>query len=71
MADRPDTPADSPLTLEDVMGSAEYRDLMTATVRQGDVAPDFELERHGEPGTVRLSALWRERPVALVFGSYT
>ena len=53
------------------MESAEYRDLMTATVRQGDVAPDFELERHGEPGTVRLSALWGERPVALVFGSYT
>lgn len=38
----------------------------------GDLAPDFELPMLGMPGaTVRLSALRGERPVALVFGSFT
>jgi hypothetical protein len=39
-------------------------------LRVGDQAPDLEvlgLER----GTLRLSELWRERPVVLVFGSCT
>ena len=31
----------SPLTLEDVMASADYRDLMTAKVAEGDLAPGF------------------------------
>lgn len=38
----------------------------------GDVAPDFELPMLGMPDTtVRLSTLRGERPVALVFGSFT
>lgn len=39
-------------------------------LRAGDAAPDLELPLLGE-GTVRLSELWRERPVFLVFGSCT
>jgi len=61
----------SPLTLDDVMASAEYRNLMTPTVTEGDVAPDFELPRLDGEGTVQLSALVANGPVALVFGSYT
>lgn len=64
-------PKDSPLTLQDVMASPEYRDLMTAKVAAGDLAPDFELPQVDGEGNVRLSALLSERPVALVFGSYT
>ncbi len=38
----------------------------------GDAAPDFELPYLGETAKkVRLSDVLRERPVALVFGSYT
>jgi hypothetical protein len=62
---------DSPLTLQDVMASAEYRDLMTAKVSVGDRAPDFELARLDGAGTVQLGALLAERPAALIFGSYT
>ena len=65
------TPDDSPLTLQDVMASADYRDLMTAKVAEGELAPDFELPALGGGGTVRLADLRAERPVALVFGSYT
>jgi hypothetical protein len=61
----------SPLTLQDVMTSDDYRDLMTAKVAEGDVAPDFDLTRVDSPGTLRLSSLLAERPVALIFGSYT
>jgi hypothetical protein len=65
------TPDDSPLTLQDVMASADYRDLMTAKVAEGELAPDFELPSLDGTGTVRLADLRAERPVALVFGSYT
>jgi hypothetical protein len=64
-------PRDSPLTLEDVMSSPDYRDLMTPAVDEGDLAPDFELSRVDGDGTVWLSELCAEKPVALVFGSYT
>lgn len=37
----------------------------------GDEAPDFALERYDQPTTVRLSQFRGERPVVLVFGSYT
>jgi hypothetical protein len=38
----------------------------------GDPAPDFELPYLGDKaGTVRLSDFRGERPVALIFGSYT
>jgi hypothetical protein len=39
-------------------------------LRVGRPAPDLELPRL-DTGTVRLSELWRERPVVLVFGSCT
>jgi len=74
----PETPADSPLRLEDVMSSPRYRDLMTAKLEPGDPAFDFELPlldggATGAPtdGTVRLSSFAAAQPVALVFGSYT
>lgn len=40
-------------------------------LREGDPAPDFELERHDKSGRVQLSAHFGDRPVVLVFGSYT
>ncbi len=73
----PPTPADSPLTLDDVMASPRHRALMTAAVSVGEQAPDFELPlldpaTHAPSGaTIRLSSFAGERPVALVFGSYT
>ena len=77
MTTLPETPADSPLALEDVMSSPVYLALRTPDLAVGDPALDFELplldgetqERTGE--TVRLSSLAGGRPVALVFGSYT
>ncbi len=64
-------PKDSPLTLQDVLASREYRDLSTPKVAEGDPAPDFELPLLGREDTVRLRSLLEEQPVALVFGSYT
>ncbi len=61
----------SPLTLDDVMSSPDYRDLMTAAVSEGDLAPDFELPRIDGSGRLRLSSLVEAGPVVLVFGSYT
>ena len=40
------------------------------TLRVGQPAPDLELPLLDQ-GSVRLSELWRERPVVLVFGSCT
>ena len=37
----------------------------------GDVAPDFALPTVDHTRTVKLSEEYRERPVVLVFGSYT
>jgi hypothetical protein len=68
---RGNAPKDSPLTLQDVIASADYRDLMTAKVAEGDAAPDFELQRIEDHGVVHLAALTADRPVALIFGSYT
>jgi peroxiredoxin len=53
------------------MARADYRDLMTAKVDVGDAAPDFGLPQLEHGGELRLSSLLAERPVALVFGSYT
>ena len=64
-------PADSPLTMQDVLASEDYRNLMTAKVAVGDEAPDFELPRLDGGGSLRLSSLHREQPVVLIFGSYT
>ena len=71
------TPDDSPLTLEQAMSSPLYRALMTPALAPGDEAVDFDLPlldpETGAPGDsrVRLSSFAGQRPVALVFGSYT
>ena len=61
----------SPLTLQDVMARADYRDLRTPKMAAGDLAPDFELPGVDGKSTVHLGSLLDEGPVALVFGSYT
>jgi hypothetical protein len=68
---RSNAPADSPLTMQDVIASEEYRNLMTAKVGVGDPAPDFTLAQIDGEGELRLSSLVEAQPVALVFGSYT
>jgi hypothetical protein len=40
-------------------------------VNLGDMAPDFSLESPDHKTTFRLSSLRGEKPVVLVFGSYT
>jgi hypothetical protein len=67
----PETPADSPLTLGDVMSSPFYGELMTPALAPGDPAFPFELPLLEGEGRVRLADLAGERPVALIFGSYT
>ena len=37
----------------------------------GDVAPDFELQYKKSKETVQLSSFRGEKPVVLIFGSYT
>ena len=37
----------------------------------GDAAPDFALPTTDHSRTIKLSEEWRDRPVALIFGSYT
>jgi len=37
----------------------------------GDPAPDFSLLKVDKSGSIRLSELNKQRPVVLVFGSYT
>jgi hypothetical protein len=67
----PETPADSPLTLEDVMSSPAYRRLMTPELPPGDPAFPFDLPVLDADSRVRLADFAGERPVALIFGSYT
>ena len=69
--DEPDTPPDSPLRMRDVMESPRYLDLWKAKLAPGDQAFDFELPLLDSGETVRLSTFAGERPVVLIFGSYT
>jgi hypothetical protein len=39
--------------------------------KEGDMAPDFELRDTGGNNPVRLSDFRGNKPVALIFGSYT
>jgi hypothetical protein len=74
-----ETPADSPLTMEEALAAPLYRDLRTPRLGVGDEAFDFELRRYdfadgtrrGTGERVRLADFVGVRPVALVFGSYT
>jgi hypothetical protein len=67
----PETPADSPLTLGDVMSSPFYGKLMAPELALGDPAFPFDLPLLDGSGRIRLADFAGERPVALVFGSYT
>jgi len=73
------TPEDSPKTPVDLANDPEMRDLSTPNLEEGGVAFDFELPVYdfsdgderltGE--TFNLSEVADDRPVALIFGSYT
>jgi hypothetical protein len=75
----PETPPDSPLTMQDVVSSPKYRDLSTAKLRVGDPAFPFTLPRlearksppSATTDTVTLESFKGVQPVALIFGSYT
>ncbi len=49
----------------------EYDIRTEGALRVGDLAPDLELAKVEGEGTVKLSDLYREKPVVLAFGSYT
>jgi hypothetical protein len=53
------------------MSSPSYRALMTPAVAVGDAAAPFDLPRLDGGGRVSLADFAGDRPVALVFGSYT
>jgi hypothetical protein len=73
------TPEDSPKGLPDVYADPLLMDLRTPKLALGDPAFDFELPvydfstgtKQSTGETMRLSRVGRERPVALIFGSYT
>lgn len=73
------TAEDSPMTPADMIADPRHRDLATAELSVGDPAFDFELPvfdfsegtERATGETFHLRAVARERPVALVFGSYT
>jgi hypothetical protein len=41
------------------------------TLNAGETAPDFNLEAYDKSGMVQLSSFRGQKPVVLVFGSYT
>ena len=73
------TPADSPKTPMDVMADPQHQALATADVVQGGPAydfsaPVFDFSSGQKVATGRYFNLLptaREKPVALIFGSYT
>ena len=48
----------------------EYDIRTEGTLRVGDLAPDLELAS-ADGGTQRLSDLFKQKPLVLIFGSYT
>lgn len=73
------TPEDSPKTPVDLLRDPQARDLSTPKLSEGDEAfgfslPVFDFTDGVERATGEsfdLPAIARERPVALIFGSYT
>ena len=73
------TPEDSPKTPMDVMSDPVHRDLSTAALAVGDDAYDFvsvvyDYSDGSEKVTgemFHLAEITRQKPVALIFGSYT
>jgi hypothetical protein len=49
----------------------EYDIRSEGSLSVGDLAPDLELASADGSGTRRISDLYREKPLVLVFGSYT
>ena len=73
------TPEDSPKTPMDVMAEPLHKDLATPDIAEGDDAYDFSSSIYDySDGTERntgemfnLAEAAKEKPVALIFGSYT
>jgi hypothetical protein len=73
------TPEDSPITPPELMADPAVQDLSTAKLAVGDPAFDFDLPIYDFSSGVRvetgrafsLARVAAERPVALIFGSYT
>jgi hypothetical protein len=57
--------------LRQTIVSSLLRHRVSERLAAGDAAPDVSLTRLEPRGTVALRELVRERPVLLVFGSYT
>ena len=47
------------------------RQMREGSLRTGDAAPDFSLDTHDRKQRFSLSSFRGEKPVVLVFGSYT
>lgn len=51
--------------------SVHFTQFVNPRLSVGKLAPDFTLERNDDTGSVTLSEFRGERPVVLIFGSYT
>jgi hypothetical protein len=60
-----------PLVFRVLPGRPLYLWAREGRLAEGDSAPDFALPAHDGSGTVTLSSFRGQRPVVLVFGSYT
>jgi len=52
-------------------GDSADEDAFWASPRAGQRAPEFVLPRLGDGAAIRLSDLWRSRPLVMEFGSFT
>jgi hypothetical protein len=48
-----------------------WSDARKGTLSPGSTAPDFIVKNLEDKSPVRLATLWAQKPVVLVFGSYT
>ena len=48
-----------------------WTDARKGTLKVGDPAPDFTVQTLDTKTPMRLASLWGDKPVVLVFGSYT
>lgn len=73
------TPEDSPMTPMDLMADPRLQELATSSLSRGEPAYDFKSKIYDySDGTERdtgqlfhLAHVAKEKPVALIFGSYT
>ncbi len=73
------TPDDSPLTPMDLLADERHKKLATADIKEGDAAYDFTSPVYDfSDGTERTTGIEfnllkvaQDKPVALIFGSYT